>query len=70
MALETRPLNKTPRNKNPHSYSHRNKTYKGLFFVVGGSENVQNLHVFFFNSISRNCIQYIFISGGVVFLMR
>ena len=31
--------------KKPHSYSNRNKIYKGLFFVVEGfwAENVQNL---------------------------
>ena len=33
--------------KKPHSYSNRNKIYKGLFFVTEGllAENVQNLLV-------------------------
>ena len=52
--------------KKPHSNSNRNKIYKGLFFVVEEFwvENVQN------NSISWNCIQYIFISRGAAFLIR
>ena len=35
--------------KKPHSYSNRNKIYKGLFFVVEGflAENVQNLQFLF-----------------------
>ena len=51
--------------KKPHSYSNRNKIYKGLLIVVEGfwAGNVQNLQ------FSWNCIQYIFISRGVAFLM-
>ena len=53
--------------KIPHSYS--NKIYQELFFVVEGflARNVKNLQ---FLSTSWNCIQYIFISRGAVFLMR
>ena len=50
--------------KKPNSNSNRNKIYKGLLFVEEGSlaENVQNLQ------LSWNCIQYICISRGAVFM--
>ena len=42
----------------PHSCPNRNKIYKGLFFVVEGFRAKSPIFV---NSISLNCIQYIFI---------
>ena len=57
--------------KNPHSYSNINNICQGLFFVVEGflAKNAQNLQ-FFINSRSWNCIQYIFIFRGAVYLIH
>ena len=58
--------------KKPHSYSNRNKTYRGFFFVVEGSleeENVQNLQVLLIRYVGT-AFKYIFISRGAAFVLR
>ena len=55
----------------PHSYSNRNKIYKGLCFGVEGfwAEDVEKSSIFL-NSINWNCVKYRFISRGAEIFMR
>ena len=57
--------------KKPTHFQMETRYTRDNFLWKKGSlaENVQNLQ-FLLNSISWNCVQYIFISIGAVFLMR
>ena len=56
--------------KNTKLIFKQKQDYWGLLFVDEGSNRECSKSSVFINSISWNCVQYIFISRGAVFPMR